>query len=178
MLPPYSSCEWSELAWLRSYALTLIDSLDSLAVFGRKADFAAAVRYLGKNISFDKGALREKHAESSTLIFATPDILVNVFEVTIRVLGGLLSGHLLASDPKMGLTEENPEFGARVTRGFFCAAVDSYRCTDYVYQNELLTLALDLGDRLLVAFNSPTGIPYSLVRLLSISCSPFQLFNL
>ncbi|MBW0525614.1 hypothetical protein O181_065329 [Austropuccinia psidii MF-1] len=55
---------------------------------------------------------------------------LNAFEVTIRVLGGLLSAYHLS--------------------GF-----------DQLY----LEKALDLGQRLLPIFNSPTGIPYSFINL-------------
>ena len=63
------------------------------------------------------------------------DNRVQVFEVTIRVLGGLLSGHLLASEKKYGF---------------------------YLnwYNNELLELAHDLADRLMPAFDTPQGIPF------------------
>lgn len=37
-----------------SYAMTLIDSLDSLAIFGRKKDFADAVKHISTAVSFDK----------------------------------------------------------------------------------------------------------------------------
>jgi hypothetical protein len=36
----------------------------------------------------------------------------------------------------------------------------------YEYNNELLTLAIDLGERLLPAFNTKTGIPYGTVNLM------------
>ena len=63
------------------------------------------------------------------------DVRVNVFEVNIRLLGGLLSGHLLAADPATG---------PRLMRGG--------------YDGGLLALAQDLGRRLLPAFReSPTG---------------------
>jgi hypothetical protein len=61
-----------------------------------------------------------------------------VFETTIRVLGGLLSGHmLLADDP--GLAPG--------------------------YDGLLLRLAADLGDRLMAAFNTPSGLPGGHVHL-------------
>lgn len=63
------------------------------------------------------------------------DSRVQVFEVTIRVLGALLSAHLLASDAKLG-----------------------YRIK--WYKGQLLDLARDLADRLMPAFDSPTGIPW------------------
>ncbi|KAF8944711.1 alpha mannosidase-like protein, partial [Haplosporangium bisporale] len=66
---------------------------------------------------------------------------VQVFEVNIRVLGALLSAHQYASDPR-----------------FRSLVVD--------YQGELLALAVDLGSRLMKAFeNSPTGIPWPRVNL-------------
>ncbi len=48
---------------------------------GNRTEFAKSVLWIEKNISFDL------------------DIRVHVFEVNIRVLGGLLSAHMLASDP-------------------------------------------------------------------------------
>ena len=49
------------------------------------AEFARAVRWVGSNLDFNR------------------NISVSVFETNIRVLGGLISGHLLASDPKTGI---------------------------------------------------------------------------
>jgi hypothetical protein len=65
-----------------------------------------------------------------------------VFETTIRVLGGLLSAHQFASDPK---------------HRFFLPW----------YRDELLRMAKDLGERLLPAFQTPTGIPYARVCIIS-----------
>ena len=63
------------------------------------------------------------------------DVRVNVFEANIRMLGGLLSAHLLAQDPVRG--------PLLMPGG---------------YNNGLLVLAEDLGSRLLPAFTaSPTG---------------------
>jgi len=67
---------------------------------------------------------------------------VQVFEVTIRVLGGLLSAHLYASNPTL---------------------LNGYKLPNY--NGELLDLAIDLADRLLPAFQSPTGIPYPRINL-------------
>lgn len=108
---------------LGGYALTLVDSLDTLALFGDKERFSAAVQWLGKNLRFDKNKT------------------VSVFETTIRVLGGLLSAHLIASDDATGMR------------------VDSYN-------NELLHLSEDLARRMLPSFETPTGIPYGSVNLL------------
>ena len=64
---------------------------------------------------------------------------VSLFETNIRVLGGLLSAHVLS-----GYLQERHGRMAW-------------------YQGELLHLALDLGYRLLPAFNTSTGIPHSKV---------------
>lgn len=66
---------------------------------------------------------------------------VSVFETTIRVLGGLLSAHLIASDHTTGMKIAS-------------------------YENQLLDLAEDLARRLLPAFDTPTGIPFGSVNLL------------
>lgn len=109
---------------LGGYALTLIDSLDTLALLGDRERFAASVEWIGKNLRFD-------------MINKT----VSVFETTIRVLGGLISAHQIASDYATGMRVPS-------------------------YDNQLLNLAEDLARRLLPAFDTPTGIPFGSVNLL------------
>lgn len=66
------------------------------------------------------------------------DVRVHVFEMTIRALGGLLSAHnLLALDD-------------RLVPG---------------YEGWLLQAAVDLADRLVPAFDTPTGLPLSWINL-------------
>ncbi len=65
--------------------MTLVDSLDMLAVVGDYPEFRRAVTRVIHTISFDR------------------NVTVSVFETTIRVLGGLLSAHVLASDPAYGM---------------------------------------------------------------------------
>ncbi|XP_056696051.1 alpha-mannosidase I MNS4 isoform X2 [Spinacia oleracea] len=115
------SCDGEDT--LGGYALTLIDSLDTLALLGDKERFAFSVEWLGKNLRFDINKT------------------VSVFETTIRVLGGLLSAHLIASDYATGMRIPS-------------------------YDNQLLHLAEDLAYRLLPAFDTPTGIPFGSVNLL------------
>ncbi|CAI0398897.1 unnamed protein product [Linum tenue] len=103
-------------------ALTLIESLSSLVIMGNNTEFERAVGWLSKNLSFDV------------------DARVNLFECNIRVLGGLVSAHILASDSKNRLIQGS-------------------------YDNELLGLAEDLGRRFLPAFDTPTGLPYAWVNL-------------
>jgi mannosidase alpha-like ER degradation enhancer 2 len=67
------------------------------------------------------------------------DARVHVFEVTIRALGGLLSAHsLLQLDPTLA-----PDYDG----------------------HSLLDAAVDLADRLMPAFDTPTGLPLSWVNL-------------
>jgi len=90
--------------------MTPVDALGTLLLAGLDAE-AAEAREAVAGLSFDK------------------DIQVKNFEITIRVLGGLLSAHQLTGDPR------------------------------------LLARAEDLGNRLLPAFDSPTGMPYMYVNL-------------
>lgn len=64
------------------------------------------------------------------------DISVSVFETNIRVLGGLLSAHVLARHLQL-----------------------RHRLMPW-YRDQLLTMARDIGTRLLPAFNTTTGIPH------------------
>uniref|UniRef100_A0A6B2KYH5 alpha-1,2-Mannosidase n=1 Tax=Arcella intermedia TaxID=1963864 RepID=A0A6B2KYH5_9EUKA len=105
---------------LGEYALTLIDSMSTMVVMGEFDDFEEAVRLTIERVDFRN------------------NVTVSVFESTIRVVGGLLSAHLLAEEFKMIPW----------------------------YNGELLYKAQDLVDRLLPAFNTLTGIPYQRVNLI------------
>ncbi|XP_064649418.1 ER degradation-enhancing alpha-mannosidase-like protein 3 isoform X2 [Lineus longissimus] len=108
---------------LGNFSLTLIDSLDSLVILGEHEEFDKAVRYLIRDVKFDS------------------DIIVSVFETNIRIVGGLLGGHVMArflKQKKIGM--------------------------DW-YADELLNMAKEVGYRLLPAFNTTTGIPYPRVNL-------------
>lgn len=61
-----------------SYSLTLIDALDTLATMGNKTEFQRVVGLIMEKANFDV------------------NINVSVFETNIRILGGLLSGHLMS----------------------------------------------------------------------------------
>lgn len=97
------------------YAVSLlmspVDALDTMILMGMNDEATTTREYIVKNLSFDR------------------DIYIKNFEITIRLLGGLLSSYQLTGDKR------------------------------------LLTLAEDLGTRLLPAFNSPTGMPYVYVNL-------------
>lgn len=93
--------------------LTIIDSLDTMIVMGLTEEFEEARDWVKQN-----------------LLFSTNKD-VNLFETTIRVLGGLLSAYHL-SDEKIFLDK-----------------------------------ATELGDRMMGAFDSISGIPFSDVNLQS-----------
>jgi mannosidase alpha-like ER degradation enhancer 2 len=94
-----------------SLYITPVDALDTMILMGLTKEADEARELIVHNLSFDK------------------DIAVKNFEITIRLLGGLLSSYQLTGDKR------------------------------------LLDLAEDLGNRLLPAFNSPTGMPYVYVNL-------------
>src|SRR5213595_2701159 len=94
-----------------SLLMTPIDALDTLVLMRLDAEAARARSLIVSDLSFDR------------------DIYVKNFEITIRLLGGLLSSYQLTGDKR------------------------------------LLSLAEDLGNRLLPVFNSPTGLPYVYVNL-------------
>ena len=96
-----------------SLLITPVDSLSTLHLLGLRDEARRAQRLVVETLSFDK------------------DIEVKNFEITIRLLGGLLSAYEMTGD------------------------------------RNLLRLAEDLGNRLLPAFASPTGMPYMYVNLRS-----------
>ncbi|KAI3513428.1 hypothetical protein L1887_20762 [Cichorium endivia] len=103
-------------------ALTLVESLSSLVILGNNSEFERAVMWLSENLNFDV------------------DARINLFECNIRLLGGLVSAHILATD-------------------------STNRLIQGTYNNQLLVLAQDLGTRFLPAFNTPTGLPYAWINL-------------
>ncbi|KAF5094065.1 hypothetical protein D0Z00_003718 [Geotrichum galactomycetum] len=110
---------------LGGYSVTLVDALGTLALMGDCRGFARGVRRVENYVTF--------HGLNAT---------VQVFETTIRGLGGLLSAHLYASVPRLS------------------------NCSIRGYQGSLLRLAVELGERLLPAFTAPTGLPFPRVNIL------------
>uniref|UniRef100_A0AAQ6A4S7 alpha-1,2-Mannosidase n=1 Tax=Amphiprion ocellaris TaxID=80972 RepID=A0AAQ6A4S7_AMPOC len=78
--------------------LTLIDSLDTMWIMGLKEEFAEARRWVEKELSFDK------------------NVDVNLFETTIRILGGLLSCYHLSGDQLF--LEKAKDLGSRLMPAF------------------------------------------------------------
>ncbi len=67
----------------QSLLMTPVDALDTMIMMGFKAEANATREYIVKNLSFDK------------------DIYVQNFEITIRLLGGLLSSYQLTGDKRL-----------------------------------------------------------------------------
>ncbi|XKL61291.1 hypothetical protein PGB90_008348 [Kerria lacca] len=106
-----------------SYSLTLIDALDTLIIMGNYTEFQRVVNIITDTINFDI------------------NMNVSVFETNIRVIGGLLSAHILSH--KAGILLEP---------GWPC-------------NGPLLRLAENVANKLLPAFDTPTGMPYGTVNL-------------
>jgi hypothetical protein len=115
---------------LGGFLLTLVDSLDMLAILDDRAEFKRGVQLLIEHLKFDR------------------NITVSMFETTIRVVGGLTSAHQIALRPAFS------SFGVTQGKGSW-------------YKGELLAMALDLGRRLLPAFETQLGIPGHLVNMQS-----------
>ncbi|CCD68813.1 alpha-1,2-Mannosidase [Caenorhabditis elegans] len=92
--------------------LTIVDGLDTAIIMGLEDEATEATEWIQNTLTFEK------------------DRMVNFFECTIRVLGGMMSAFHLTG------------------------------------KKMFLEKSVDLGDRLLSAFKSPSPIPYSDVNLL------------
>lgn len=118
-----------------NFSLTLVDSLDTLVMMGDIDEFEVAIRRIINDLSFDT------------------DIVVSVFETNIRMLGGLLSAHILAKS-----IQDKTDLSIRYLNS------TARRQLNW-YGSEILDLAEDLGRRLLPAFDTKTGIPHPRVNL-------------
>lgn len=155
---------------LGNYTLTLVDSLSTLAIFAssqstltnkRKPlrDFqdgvASLVRLYGDGSSGPSGQGVRAHGFDL-------DSKVQVFETVIRGVGGLLSAHLFAIG-ELPITNYNPTVDQKPAKSQSYVAVKWPN--GFTYDGQLLRLASDLGNRLLPAFYTPTGLPYPRVNL-------------
>ena len=107
-----------------SFSVTLIDALDTLVVVGELDVFEDVVKKVMSTVRFDS------------------DLVVSVFETNIRMVGGLISAHVLA---QMLLQKDEGRFEW--------------------YHDELLKMTVDLADRLLPAFNTTSGLPHPRVSV-------------
>lgn len=94
-----------------SLQMTAVDGFDTMLLMGLTSEADSAKKLILDSLHFDY------------------DMSVSQFEITIRLLGGLLSAYEMDGDARF------------------------------------LSLAKDLGSRLIRAFDSPTGMPYRFVNL-------------
>ncbi|EFO26835.1 hypothetical protein LOAG_01645 [Loa loa] len=107
-----------------SFSLTLIDSLDTLLIMGNETEFMRAAEIILHTVKVDM------------------NVNVSVFETNIRVVGGLLSAHMLSGRVK----------GMALEPGWPCSG-------------PLLRLAERFTQKLVPAFKSATGMPYGTINL-------------
>uniref|UniRef100_A0A1I8EQU7 alpha-1,2-Mannosidase n=2 Tax=Wuchereria bancrofti TaxID=6293 RepID=A0A1I8EQU7_WUCBA len=107
-----------------SFSLTLIDSLDTLLIMGNETEFMRAAEIILRTVKVDM------------------NVNVSVFETNIRVIGGLLSAHMLSGRVK----------GMALEPGWPCSG-------------PLLRLAERFIQKLMPAFKSATGMPYGTINL-------------
>lgn len=91
----------------------------------------------------------------TTEISFDQDVKVQVFEMTIRALGSLLSTYQY-----LDKLPDTPKEQAKAIEGLGRTKVDLKS-----YRKRLLAMALDLGERMLPAFETKTGLPYARVNL-------------
>jgi mannosidase alpha-like ER degradation enhancer 3 len=120
---------------LGKFSLTLVDTLDSLVVMGFPNEFLHGVQLVIAEVKFDE------------------NLVVSVFETNIRVLGGLLGAHAMMLDLHSQAKE------GRSTAAWTRSP------TLLRYRDELLEMAVDIGNRLMKAFDTQTGLPYTRINL-------------
>lgn len=154
---------------LGNYSLTLIDSLSTLAILasgaGSKAKNARALAQFQDGVT----ALVEQYGDGTETIRGHGkrargfdlDSKVQVFETVIRGVGGLLSAHLFAIG-ELPITDYDPR--SLITTD--SSGREKIRWSKhFMYDGQLLRLARNLGERLLPAFSTITGLPYPRVNL-------------
>ena len=152
-------------------AMSLIESLSTLAVMGNGEEFTKSVDWLSKH-------WMERLERNSR------NMRVNVFEANIRILGGLLSGHVLASGNE-GVRKWSKEMYREVsTSAHFNSVCFGNVGEEGMYKNgekreydgSLLRMAKTFGEMLLKSFEEDdvkkvnrkvkaTKLPYGWVNL-------------
>lgn len=158
---------------LGNYSLTLIDSLSTLAILAGAPDNDSETGERAL-LDFQNGVMQFVHhygdgrsGVSGQGIKARGfdlDSKVQVFETVIRGLGGLLSAHLFAvGELPISRYDARPDKEQASDDPLELPSISWP--SGFKYDGQLLRLALDLGQRLLPAFYTTTGIPYPRVNL-------------
>ena len=152
-------------------AMSLIESLSTLAVMGNSTEFTKSIDWLSKHWP-------------ERLERNYKDLRVNVFEANIRILGGLLSGHVLAGGNE-GLRKWSKEmYGEASMSASFNSVCFGNVGEEGMYKNgekraydgSLLRMARTFGEMLLKSFEEDdvnkvnrkvkkTKLPYGWVNL-------------
>ncbi|KAK4689097.1 hypothetical protein P7C73_g1006, partial [Tremellales sp. Uapishka_1] len=122
-------------------SITLLDVLSTLPLI-HPAALPRALEEITTTLSFDQ------------------NVKVQVFEMTIRALGALLSTYQYLEN----LPEDEVAQGERLGLGKDVWGREK-KVDVRKYRHRIFELALDLGERLLPAFETTTGIPYARVNL-------------
>jgi hypothetical protein len=160
---------------LGNYSLTLIDSLSTLAILASSPDDGPkAWQYFQDGIKdfvrlYGDGSDGVTGQGERSRGFDI-DSKVQVFETVIRGLGGLLSSHLFAVGDLPITRYSPPAKEAAYAKAWdkTSFAADSRGIAwdnGFVYDGQLLRLAVDLANRILPAFYTHTGLPYPRVNL-------------
>lgn len=130
--PQFTDPENLHLDAMGNVSLTVIDNLDTLMIMGKWDELVFVLRYLEIN---------------QATVFAQ-DHVVQVFEASIRWLGGLLLAHLALTDNVLNKVN-NLKFDRFASK----------------YDGFLLRMAYDLGLRLIPAYNTSTSLPLPRINM-------------
>lgn len=131
--PQFTNRDNLHLDAMGNVSLTVIDNLDTLMIMGKWDELVFVLRYLEIN---------------QATMFAQ-DHVVQVFEASIRWLGGLLLAHLALTDNVLKSIDVSEKFGR------FSSNYDGF----------LLKMAYDLGLRLIPAYNTSTNLPLPRINM-------------
>jgi hypothetical protein len=92
-----------------------VDSLDTLVVMGNYTEFEKRVWWIVDNLRFDN------------------DIEVSVFETNIRILGGLLSAHLLITHTSLPLITQRPYHKGSDNKFYIKYGYNIIDCISFVF---------------------------------------------
>lgn len=130
--PQYTEADNLHLDAMGNVSLTVIDNLDTLMIMREWDELVFVLRYLKRY----------------QVLFFEQDHVIQVFEASIRWLGGLLLAHLALVDKVLDKTEN--------------VAFESFKSE---YDGFLLRMAYDLGLRLIPAYNTSTNLPLPRINL-------------
>ena len=117
--------------YMGNWSRTLVDALDTLYVIGDWKEFEHALFLVAKTVP---------DAMDAALTSSKFKRTISLFETTIRVIGGLLSSHMIAVRNSERFSKDRP------------------------YQNQLLDAAETVAQRISPAFMTKTGIPCPTIK--------------